>query len=335
MIDELHAGIRFGDKHSYSDYGLYLSNPPDYGTPELKTVTLEIPGMDGVLDYTEAIAGDVKYSNREQEYTFVCMIDRWHREELKAEIMNDLHGNRVQIIPDEDPEWYFMGRPSVAFDDIDSWRMKVVITVVADPFRIAFNDTLQTVEASQFGQNEIVVFGKSSYTGTNSGWNFWGYDFSDFLRFRFRWNDAPYITAPRPFIQLVDREGHVYNKPTAFVGPTGIDEVDLDSIGDVLPNKISRVLVSGIGQVSLSAVQRGVGLSRTIHNNRMPVIPTIYSTIEDPVWLTVNGAIASVVEGENYFPDIKLNYGDNAVSLWTAEAPISGYIQFRYREGRL
>ena len=86
-MNNLQAGVRFDGKHSYFDYGLYLNKPPDYGTPEMRTISLDIPGMNGSLDYTEAITGDVTYSNRQQTYLFVVEVGRWDREKLKAEII--------------------------------------------------------------------------------------------------------------------------------------------------------------------------------------------------------------------------------------------------------
>ena len=38
--------------------------------PKPKTYTVDIPGGNGVIDLTEALTGDVSYSNRTQKFTF-------------------------------------------------------------------------------------------------------------------------------------------------------------------------------------------------------------------------------------------------------------------------
>jgi len=44
-------GILFGTYHSYKDLHLILSEK-EMGSPQVKTQTLDIPGGDGVLDFT-------------------------------------------------------------------------------------------------------------------------------------------------------------------------------------------------------------------------------------------------------------------------------------------
>ena len=335
--NDIRAGIRFNDKHSYFDYGLYLNKPPDYGNPTARTITVEIPGMNGVLDYTEAITGDVNYTNRMQTYTFAKEIDRWDREALKAEITNDIHGKIVKVFPDEDSGWYFEGRASVKFTDVNYWKMKVVITVDASPFRLATEETEVVVDPSQLGQNDSISFGQGlAYSGSNSAWIFGSetqtdYDFSGFLRFNFAWIDSPYRAGA--FIQLNDTEGHVYNQPISIIGPVGNEVVDLTDVSPVDTSKIWRVLVSGVGRVEMWGVLSGVACTQKIYNSRMPVVPDIESTFENDVQVTINGVMATVSPGGNYIPELKLKEGENEFSVLAPEP--TGELTMKYREGRL
>ena len=54
--------ILFGEYYSYRDFSLVLSNKT-IESPQIKTSTVEIDGMDGVFDLTDYF-GEVKYKNR-------------------------------------------------------------------------------------------------------------------------------------------------------------------------------------------------------------------------------------------------------------------------------
>ena len=57
-------GVTFGTKHSYRDWGLLLKSRPVISPPSPKTVYVDIPGSNGVIDLTESLTGDVKFDNR-------------------------------------------------------------------------------------------------------------------------------------------------------------------------------------------------------------------------------------------------------------------------------
>ena len=44
-------GITFGEKHSFNDWRLLLSERPNISPPEVKTDYIDIPGGDGSLDF--------------------------------------------------------------------------------------------------------------------------------------------------------------------------------------------------------------------------------------------------------------------------------------------
>lgn len=81
--------------------------------PQVKTEYIDVPGADGSLDYTEALTGKPRYANRTGQWDFI--IDngyrKWH--ELYSEILLRLHGKKMKIILDDDPNYYWEGRLSV------------------------------------------------------------------------------------------------------------------------------------------------------------------------------------------------------------------------------
>lgn len=128
-------GVTIGNKHSWRDWNLWLLNKPDIQPPQVKSVLLDIPGADGVLDLTESLTGDVQYGTRKIgiELHLVDATNRWTG--IYSKISNYLHGRQMKIIFDEDRGYYWDGRLYVK-----SWkssRLHGVIAVEAevDPYK--------------------------------------------------------------------------------------------------------------------------------------------------------------------------------------------------------
>lgn len=95
-------GVTFGTKHSYRDWGLLLKSRPVISPPSPKTVYVDIPGSDGMIDLTESLTGDVKFDNRTIKCEFVVLDARNRWSALYSDVMNYLHGQYLQIILDEE-----------------------------------------------------------------------------------------------------------------------------------------------------------------------------------------------------------------------------------------
>lgn len=80
--------------------------------PEPKTYTVDIPGGDGVIDLTSALTGDVAYSNRSQEFTFM-VVDPDSFERVKTDVSNFLHGKSFDYQMTMDPGYTYHGRFTV------------------------------------------------------------------------------------------------------------------------------------------------------------------------------------------------------------------------------
>ena len=52
-------------KHTYTDYGLYVTNTNPVEPPEVKAEYIEVPGRNGQIDLTEALTGYTVYNNRQ------------------------------------------------------------------------------------------------------------------------------------------------------------------------------------------------------------------------------------------------------------------------------
>lgn len=133
-------GVKFDNYHSYNDFHLLLA-PKTIPAPSPKTELLEVPGADEMLDFTEFF-GDVKYNNRDIQLDFSTIVDRSQFMTLFSEIQNAIHGRRMKIIFDDDPNFYYSGRVAV-----DEWKAdknigKISISCDCDPYKYKLNKTV-------------------------------------------------------------------------------------------------------------------------------------------------------------------------------------------------
>lgn len=137
-------GIMFGDYHSYDDLDLVL-NDKELEAPSPKTETIDIPGADGELDFTEFF-GEVKYENRKLTFNFTLMDTPSKFLTAFSNIQNAIHGKKLHITLDDDPDFYYVGRCTV-----DRWKADKnigTITVEANCEPYKYKQTVTTVTQS-------------------------------------------------------------------------------------------------------------------------------------------------------------------------------------------
>lgn len=164
-------GVKFGEYHSFNDLHLILSQKT-IGTPKAKTESIDIPGADGVLDLTEFF-GEVKYNNRKLSFEFSTLVPQSQFMDLFSIVQNALHGKKMDITLDADPEWYYTGRISVSEWKADKNIGKLTIDCDCEPFK--HRTKSQTVNLA--GRNLInldagVATTEGAWTKTETGYSF-------------------------------------------------------------------------------------------------------------------------------------------------------------------
>lgn len=126
-------GVTLGGYHSLKDLGLVLQtvNMP---MPAPKVSVIDLPGADGMIDLTEAF-GTVKLNNRIISMVFSDMKPYWYRYGDQGWISNLLHGKKVQIIFDEDPDYYYLGRLTFGEFLPAGATRTVTVTADCDPYK--------------------------------------------------------------------------------------------------------------------------------------------------------------------------------------------------------
>ena len=128
-------GVKFGNYHSYSTWGL-LRTAKEIGSPIVKEKKIEIEGADGDLDYTE-VFGSVKYGNRTLKFEFQKALKPSELVSLASDIQDAIHGLKMAVTLDDDPDWYYYGRVSVKDFNWKKGIGTISIEVDAEPYKLA------------------------------------------------------------------------------------------------------------------------------------------------------------------------------------------------------
>lgn len=156
---DITMNVTFGDKKSYTDWGLILTEYPSIEPPEPRTYTLEVPGGNGSVDLTEAFGG-VTYEDRGLEFKFKTIKARDQIPSLLQEIQNTLHGKRMHIVLDSDPDYYYDARVTVDGYELEgnneATALYVDISAMAHPFKRGADSVQQFTAVLQQEQVECV-----------------------------------------------------------------------------------------------------------------------------------------------------------------------------------
>lgn len=154
-------GVKFGNFHSYDTWGL-LRTAKEIGSPSVKEKKIDIEGADGDLDYTE-VFGSVKYGNRTLKFEFQKAMKPSELVSLASDIQDAIHGQKMAVTLDDDPDWYYHGRVSVK--DF-SWKKgigTISIEVDAEPYKLKKEKTRHIAVLS--GKN---IIDKDSLEGVST-----------------------------------------------------------------------------------------------------------------------------------------------------------------------
>lgn len=160
-------GVKFGNYHSYDTWGLLLT-AKNIGSPIVKEKKIDIEGADGDLDYTE-VFGSVKYGNRILKFEFQKAMKPSELVSLASDIQDAIHGLKMAVTLDDDPDWHYYGRVSVKDFNWKKGIGTIEIEVDAEPYKLAQQKTRQFVNLSGknlFDNNNVVTVINSAVTIT-------------------------------------------------------------------------------------------------------------------------------------------------------------------------
>lgn len=127
-------GLTFGDLHSFRDLKLILQPGKEIASPAVKVKKIDIEGADSALDYTDFF-GEPKYEDMTHKFNFATIVPESEFLSLFSIVKNALHGKKMRIILDDDPLFYYVGRPHVSQFTNDRNIGIIHIEVECEPYK--------------------------------------------------------------------------------------------------------------------------------------------------------------------------------------------------------
>lgn len=127
----------------FDRWGLAVTDEFTLSPPEPKTYQIDVPGADGCIDLTEALAGDVSFSNRTQTFHLLYCGGEVGFEQVKTALSNFLHGRAFAYTLSWDPGYTYTGRFSVDEYASSLAYGTVSLTVDAEPYKLRQHKTVR------------------------------------------------------------------------------------------------------------------------------------------------------------------------------------------------
>lgn len=125
---------------------------------EPKTNYVNLDGMSGSLDLSEALTGEITYSDRTITASFWTDYgNRKDREALVQKISASLHGKKIKIIEPDDPNHYFYGRVKIKNKTNNLSYAVFTIEAICEPWRYAINETTRRVDVDTSELTNVVI----------------------------------------------------------------------------------------------------------------------------------------------------------------------------------
>ena len=140
--------ILFDKINTFVDWRLILTSL-DVTPPEPKTNYVELDGMSGSLDLSEALTGEITYKDRTVSATFwTSEGNHKERERLMSKIIATLHGRKFKIVEPDDPDHYFYGRVKIKSQSNNLAYLEFSIEATCEPWRYALEDTTRIIDVN-------------------------------------------------------------------------------------------------------------------------------------------------------------------------------------------
>ncbi len=140
----------FGDKHSRHDYEAIM-NYARITPPAVKDNYVDIAGGNSAIDLTEAVGG-VVFDDGKIEFKFTLL-----SEEQKNRMKSQLHGRRVDIILEKEPEYYYDGRLSFTREERNGTLFELYLDARVKPYKMERNLSVHLEKLTE-KEKDILLF---------------------------------------------------------------------------------------------------------------------------------------------------------------------------------
>ena len=131
------TGINYNNYlHSYRDFNLFPAGKPVFEPPKPKIMSVEIPGSNGELDFSEALTGYIVYENRHGVLPYEYVGNRVHWDEVFHKLQKYIHGKKLKVVVDDDNYRYYEGRLTVDEPEYKNGRLYLTIEGDFYPYQL-------------------------------------------------------------------------------------------------------------------------------------------------------------------------------------------------------
>lgn len=125
-----------GGKNSWTDWHLIPLSKFGIAPPTVKIKSVDIPGMNGTLDFSSVLTGYPTYNNRTGSFNFLLAPGYWDIETAKSDIMGEIQGRIMKVYLDDDPGYYWQGMVWVNEAKSDQSNNSITINYDFKPFKM-------------------------------------------------------------------------------------------------------------------------------------------------------------------------------------------------------
>jgi hypothetical protein len=145
------------DKYNtWYDWRLILTDKT-INEPDPNTKYINIDGMSGSLDLSDALTGEITYKDRTISATFWTDKGNYkERGKLLRSIITALHGHKIKIIEPDDPSHYFYGHVKIKSHENIIPYLKFTIEATCEPWRYSRAESYRTVEVNNDDVSVII-----------------------------------------------------------------------------------------------------------------------------------------------------------------------------------
>lgn len=127
-------------RNTWVDWHLVQTSRPSITPPEVKTKTVDVPGMNGDLDLSESLTGYSTYNNRKGSIEFMVLTGYEHWHEIYQSMCSFFNGKKVYFACEDDPAYYYYGRIKVNNYESEKDNSKISIEYDLEPYKYEYTD---------------------------------------------------------------------------------------------------------------------------------------------------------------------------------------------------
>lgn len=140
----MYHSVTFGDYNTYDKWHLVPDTRPVVAMPELKSVTVDVPGSNGILDLSESLTKYPIYKNRTGSMKFHVLNGYEPWEKIYHDISNSIHGKQCAMVLEDDPLYFYYGRYNVTWtSNNDGTWSDIEIGYDLEPYKYFIQTSIQ------------------------------------------------------------------------------------------------------------------------------------------------------------------------------------------------